>query len=72
MMKFTIDRIDNGIAVLIARDATLFRVTIPALLLPHGCHEGDSITLSLERDKEATIAARARVTDLLETLKKKQ
>jgi hypothetical protein len=72
MMKFTIDRIDNGIAVLIARDATLFRVTVPALLLPYDCHEGDTITLTLERDEEATVTARVRVTDLLETLKKKQ
>lgn len=70
-MKFSIDRIDDGIAVLVAQDASLFKVTVPSSLLPPEGKEGDIVTLSLERDETATAAARVRVTGLLDTLKKK-
>jgi hypothetical protein len=71
-LKFIIDRTDDGIAVLVAQDACPFRITVPSLLLPPGSHEGDIVTLSLERDEEETSAARSRVTDLLETIKKQK
>ena len=71
-MKFTLDRIDEGIAVLISREEEPVRMTIPVSLLPPGVKEGDIVTLSIERDDEATAAARIRVTGLLDKLKKKQ
>ena len=70
-MKFTLDRVDEGIAVLIARDSPTFTVTVPAFLLPDGCNEGDIVTFTLERDEEATAAAQVHVNGLLEKLKKK-
>jgi hypothetical protein len=70
-MKFVIDRTDDGVAVLVAQDACPFRITVPSVLLPPGSHEGDIVTLLLERDEAETSAARSRVTDLLDTLKKK-
>jgi hypothetical protein len=70
-MKFTLDRVDEGIAVLITRDSPTFSMTVPASLLPPGCNEGDIVTLSLDRDEEATAIARSRVTDILNKLKKK-
>ena len=71
-MKFTLDRIDEGIAVLISREDEPVRMTIPVSLLPPGVKEGDIVTLLIERDDEATAAARIGVTGLLDKLKKKQ
>ena len=71
-MKATIDRIEEGIAVLIGVKEEPVRMTVPVSLLPPGAKEGDIITLSIERDEEATAAARIRVTSLLDKMKKKQ
>jgi hypothetical protein len=71
-MKMIIDRIEEGIAVLISQDDPAVRVPIPVTLLPPGSGEGDCIRVSLERDGDATTAARDRVSLLLEKLKKKE
>jgi len=71
-MKATIDRIEEGIAVLISIEEMPARMTVPASLLPPGAKEGECITLSIERDDMATEEARVRVTGLLDKLKKKQ
>jgi hypothetical protein len=71
-MNVSIDRIEEGIAVLIGMDDATVRMTVPVSALPPGSSEGDIITLSLERDGIATAAARKRVTDLQERLKKKR
>ena len=71
-MKATIDRIEECIAVLISAEEEPVRMTVPVSLLPPGAKEGDIIILSIERDEEATAAARVRVTGLLDKLKKKQ
>jgi antitoxin component of MazEF toxin-antitoxin module len=71
-MKATIDRIEEGIAVLISSEGEPVRMTIPSSLLPHGAKEGDSVTISVDYDEEATAATRQRVTGLLDKLKKKQ
>ena len=70
-MKATIDRIEEGIAVLIDRDDDTRHIRIPVPLLPPGSKEGDVITLALERDEEATAAAMARVAGLVEKLRKR-
>jgi hypothetical protein len=70
MMKFSVDRIESGIAVLILRDDPLVRVNVPVALLPPGCGEGTIVTLSIEPDKDETRAARDRVTLLQEKLKR--
>ena len=71
-MNVSIDRIEEGIAVLIGMDDATVRMTVPVSALPPGSSEGDIITLSLERDGIATDAARKRVIDLQERLKKKR
>jgi hypothetical protein len=71
-MNVSIDRIEEGIAVLIGMDDATVRMTVPVSALPPGSSEGDIITLSLERDGIATAAARKRVIDLQERLKKKR
>jgi hypothetical protein len=70
MMKATVDRIEGGIAVLIDREDDTRHISIPVPLLPPGSREGDVITLTLERDEEATAVAKARVSGLVEKLRK--
>ena len=70
-MKATIDRIDEGIAVLICVKEDPVRMTVPVSLLPPGAKEGDSVTLSIEPDDVATLASKDRVISLIEKLKKR-
>jgi hypothetical protein len=68
-MKFSIDRIETGIAVLISRDDISVRITIPSTLLPPGSGEGSIVSLSIVPDDEETRAARNRVLGLQKKLK---
>lgn len=70
-MKVNIDRIGEGIAVLIREDDPRERITVPVSFLPAGSREGDVLTLVLETDDAATGAAKGRVSALIERLKKK-
>lgn len=69
-MKLSIDRIDEGIAVLIVQDGTGRQVRLPATLLPPGSREGDILEMTLEPDPAGTSAARDRVTGLIGKLRK--
>jgi Protein of unknown function (DUF3006) len=71
-MKVTIDRVEEGIAVLFLQDDSRQCITFPASLLPPGSREGDVLTLVLERDPAATKAAKERVSLLIDKLKKKR
>lgn len=71
-MKVYIDRIEEGIAVLIMQDDLFYRISLPVPLLPPGCREGDILTLTLDADAAGTGAAKARVTGLINKLKKKK
>jgi hypothetical protein len=71
-MKVTIDRIEQGVAVLVMQDDPFDRISLPVLLLPQGCREGDVLTLTLEADHGETAAAKERVTGLIDKLKKKR
>jgi hypothetical protein len=68
-MRATIDRIEGTLAVLISLDDESVRVTLPLSFLPSGCREGDIITIGIERDIQATTAAKERVSDRIEKLK---
>jgi hypothetical protein len=68
-MRATIDRIEGTLAVLISQDDESVRVSIPVSLLPPGCREGDIVLITIERDTEATIAAKDRVSDRIEKLR---
>jgi hypothetical protein len=68
-MRVTIDRIEGTLAVLVLRDDESVRVTLPVSLLPSGCREGDIVVIGIERDIEATTAARERVSGRIEQLK---
>jgi hypothetical protein len=69
-MNLSIDRIEEGVAVLIGRGDESMRLTIPATLLPPGSREGDILTFTLERDPAATGSAKKRTAEMIEKLKK--
>jgi len=69
-MKATIDRIEGTIAVLIVDDDEPVRINVPLPLLPPACEEGDILTIEIQRDPGATEGAKARVSDLIEKLRK--
>ena len=71
-LQFSLDRIENGTAILIARDDPAIQMMLPVARLPSGCGEGDILSMSLERDEEATAAAKQRVALLIERLNKKK
>lgn len=51
MISGYIDRIEEGIAVVILNDGD-YRLNYPAELLPENLGEGDYINLSIEKDEE--------------------
>jgi hypothetical protein len=69
-LKVSIDRIEEGIAVLVMQEDPRERITVPVVFLPPGCHEGDVLTLMLERDPAATATAKERVSGLMKKLMK--
>jgi Protein of unknown function (DUF3006) len=71
-MKVTIDRFEDGYAVLLVRDEEDVHIDFPVKLLPDGCKEGDILDITISRDEESTEATRKRVSDLIEKLKKKK
>jgi hypothetical protein len=68
-MRATIDRIEGTLAVLISREDESVRINLPVSLLPPGCREGDIVLITIERDTEATMAAKDRVSDRIEKLR---
>jgi hypothetical protein len=71
-MRATIDRIEGSLAVLVSQDDETVRIDVPVSLLPPGCCEGDIVTIGIERDSEATTAAKERVSDRIEKLKNRR
>jgi hypothetical protein len=70
-MNLTIDRIEEGIAVLIGRDDETVRMTIPVSRLPPGSQEGDILSLAFTRDTSATSVARERARGLIEKMRER-
>jgi hypothetical protein len=71
-MKVTIDRFEDGYAVLLVRGEEEVHIDFPASLLPEGSREGDVLDIDISRDEESTEDARKEVSDLIEKLKKKK
>ena len=71
-MKVTIDRFEDGYAVLLVRGEESVQIDFPEQLLPEGCKEGDILDVRISKDEESTEATRKRVSDLIEKLKKKK
>jgi hypothetical protein len=71
-MKVTIDRFEDGYAVLLVRGEEDTHIDFPVELLPEGCREGDILDIEISRDVESTEETRKQVSDLIEKLKKKK
>lgn len=71
-MKVTIDRFEDGYAVLLIRGEECVRIDFPARYLPEGCKEGDILDINITRDIAGTEETRKRMSDLIEKLKKKK
>jgi hypothetical protein len=71
-MKVTIDRFEDGYAVLLIRGEESEHIDFPVKLLPEGCKEGDILDINITRDVASTEETRQRVSDLIEKLKKKK
>jgi hypothetical protein len=69
--KVTLDRIEEGIAVLLVRDEEKIKINIPLFLLPPESREGDILDITIDKDMKETEDAKERVLSLLEKLKKK-
>ena len=48
--KVTLDRIEEGTAVLLVRDEEEVKINIPLFLLPAGSREGDVLDITIDRD----------------------
>jgi hypothetical protein len=71
-MKATIDRIEDGKAIILLREDEKVRFTLPASILPDDCCEGDIINIEITKDEESTEETKKRVSRLIEKLKKKK
>lgn len=70
-LKFTVDRIEEGYAVLLLRDEESTTVNWPSETIPFSVSEGDILTFEIEKDEEEREAARERVKSLLQKLQEK-
>ncbi|KKG13067.1 DUF3006 domain-containing protein [Methanosarcina sp. 2.H.A.1B.4] len=68
--KVTLDRIEEGTAVLLVRDEETVKIDIPLFLLP-ASKEGDILDITIDRDVQEAEDAKERVLSLLEKLKNK-
>jgi hypothetical protein len=71
-LKVSVDRIEEGIAVLVMHDDPYGLIHLPVSFLPPGCKEGDVLALTIKADPEGTAAARERISGLIKKLKKKE
>jgi hypothetical protein len=70
MIRAVVDRIDEGVAVLILCGAAGKTITLPSSLLADGSKEGDIVSLSVQPDPDATQTDRAQVAATIERLRK--
>ena len=70
-LKFTVDRIEEGYAVLLLRDEESTTLNWPLETIPFSVSEGDILTFEIEKDEEEREAARERVKSLLQKLQEK-
>ncbi|MDK2916369.1 MAG: hypothetical protein PWR25_926 [Euryarchaeota archaeon] len=69
--RVSLDRVEEGLAVLLVREDESVRFTLPRSLLPAGAREGDILEIALRRDVAATEEARQRVAERIARLRKK-
>jgi hypothetical protein len=71
IIKTSLDRIEDKIAVLLIRPEETTEVSILLSLLPEGSKEGDILNIHITKDMQETEQAKERISSLLEKLKNK-
>ncbi len=67
--RASLDRVEEGLAVLLLREDESIRFTLPRSLLPSDAREGDILEVAIRRDVAATAEARERVAERIERLR---
>lgn len=67
--RVSLDRVEEGLAVLLLRKDESVCFTFPIALLPEGVREGDILEVAIHRDVSATAEARRRVAERIERLR---
>ncbi|MDD3114947.1 MAG: DUF3006 domain-containing protein [Anaerovibrio sp.] len=65
MLSGYIDRIEEGLAVILLQDGA-YQLNFPAELLPDGLGEGDYITLDMAKDEETQAAMLSEALSLMD------
>ncbi|HYP28810.1 MAG TPA: DUF3006 domain-containing protein [Blastocatellia bacterium] len=68
-VKVEIDRVEDGIAVVVLSDDDEVKFSLPAKYLPEGARDGDHLRLIFKVDERGREETKARVSDLLKELK---
>lgn len=72
IIKATLDRIENTIAVLLVRPEETTKINIPVSLLPEGSKEGDILNINITKDVQEAEHTKERVSSLVDKLKNKK
>ena len=67
--RVSLDRVEEGLAVLLIREDESIRFTLPRSLRPADAREGDILDVTVRRDTAATKEARRRVAERIERLR---
>lgn len=67
--RVSLDRVEEGLAVLLVREDESISFTLPRSLLPPGAREGDILEVTFHRDVAETEAARKRIAERIARLK---
>jgi hypothetical protein len=70
--RATVDRIEDGVAILLPGQDERSPLSIPIGFLPKNCREGDIVSISIDIDEKATEDTKRRVDWLLGELDKQQ
>ncbi|MBA7473265.1 hypothetical protein ES707_08600 [subsurface metagenome] len=65
----SLDRVEEGLAVLLLREDESIHFALPRSLLPPDAREGDILEIAIRRDVAATAEARRRVAERIERLR---
>lgn len=66
--RLFVDRIEEGVAVLLGESPAMGELEVPVSLLPEGVGEGDFLRLSFEPDEEEKRAAKHAIQNLMDEL----
>ena len=67
-LSVTVDRIEDGLAILLCGEETLYEWPLPAHWLPEGTREGECLSCRLKRDPKATQSRQVRNAALIADL----